>query len=68
MSFSPRFCSLSHNVPAALRSWGGNRTQFGLSLTVIGHTNVRVITLPPNFAKPLVARWHLFIVSEFIFS
>ena len=38
------------NVPAALRSWGFNRTPFGLPPTVKGCTKVRVITLPPNFA------------------
>ena len=46
--------TLADNVEAALRSWGCNRTPFGLQLTVKGRTKVWVITPPPNFAKPLV--------------
>ena len=40
---------------SALAKLGIDCTPFGLSLTVKGRTEVRAITLPPNFAKPLVA-------------
>ena len=39
--------SLTGNVPAAWRSWGGNCTQFGLTPTVKGRTEIRTITSPP---------------------
>ena len=45
-----RFAQLGHNC-----------TPFGLSLTVTGRTEVRIVTLPPNFAKPYVVRRFLFI-------
>ena len=51
-------CRIAYNVPAALRSWGVNCTQFGLSLTVLVPAAVWVVTPPPNFVKPLVKRWH----------
>jgi len=52
---------IADNVPAAWRSWGGNCTQFGLSPAVKGHNEIRIITSAPNFAKPLVVRWHLYL-------
>ena len=52
---------LSHRALAAdaqrgggLAKLGNNYTPFGLSLTVKGRSEVRAITLHPNFAKPLV--------------
>jgi hypothetical protein len=60
---------LADNVPAALRSWGGNCTPFGLSPTVNRNTAAWVITSTPNFAKPLVSGW-LFLRSfvSFLFT
>ena len=52
---------VAFNGAAALRSWGVNCMQFGFLPAVKGYTKVWVITLPPNFAKPLVRRWHSFL-------
>jgi len=46
---------------SGLAKLGIDCTQFGLSLTVKGRAEVRVITLHPNFAKPLVRGRHSFI-------
>ena len=40
--------------PGGLVKLGFNCTPFGLSLTVKRHTEIRIITLTPNFPKPLV--------------
>ena len=48
---------ITYNVPAAWRSWGSTALHLGLSLTIQGRAEVRVVTLPPNFAKPLVICW-----------
>jgi len=45
---------LRHIGEAALRSWGFNCTPFGLSPAVFVPAAVRVVTSPPNFAKPRV--------------
>ena len=51
--------------PGGLAKLGLDCTPFGLSLPPKGHAEVRVITLHPNFAKPLAVCWHflsLFLV------
>ena len=56
--------------PGGLAKLGLDCTPFGLSLTVKGHSEVRIITLPPNFAKPLVMCWHflsvLFLCRDYV--
>jgi len=48
MSVSPTSLpQISDNVPAAWRSWGVNCTQFELTPTVKGRTEIRTVTSPP---------------------
>ena len=54
--------------PGGLAKLGIDCTPFGLSLPPKGRAEIRVITLHPNFAKPLVMCWHLFHSLLYFFA
>ena len=66
-AFFLRIRSLADNEAAAWRSWGGNCTQFGLTPTVKGLTEIRTVTSPPISPNRLLSAgifpfFHFFFV------